>query len=157
MHKLFWAVGLGVVLGGVGPSVADGTITFQATLGASCALAVTTPGTLALSSGDTILGSEQTGGTAAVLSIITVGSSTVTVNPPTLTDSPGTYTPTGQQLEYSYTGLSGLGGVSSGGFTSVSKQFTATVLSALQVQNHIVNAQGFTTGHYATQTVVTCS
>src|ERR1700742_3647231 len=83
-------------------------VTFSGTLGLSCALSLTTPGTLALSADGKTLGSEQTGGVPAVLSIVSVASNPVSVAAPTLTSSPGGYDPTGQQLEVAYTGLSGL-------------------------------------------------
>lgn len=149
-------LGLGLAFASAGSALADGIITFEGTLNSSCALSVSTAGTLALSADGTILGSEQTGGTSAVLTIVAVGSNQITVGTPTLTDSPAGYTSSGQRIEYSYAGLNGLSGVTSGGFTSTSKQFNATILSTLKVDNHIVNTTGFATGHYATTTVVTC-
>ncbi len=138
------------------PGHAATNVTFSGTLGLSCTLTLTTPGTLKLSADGTTLGSEQSGGVPAVLSIISVGTNTVTVAAPTLTSSPGGYDPTGQQLEVSYSGLSGLSGVNQS-FTPDSSNFPVSVVAALQVHNHVINTHGFATGTYTTQTVVTCA
>ena len=138
------------------PTLADSsTVTFSGTLGSSCALSVTTPGTLALAADGKSISSQATGGIPAVLAIVSVGSNTVSVAPPTLTASPAGYSASGQTVQVAYAGLSGLSGVNQV-YTSSTTTFGVTLVSALQVNNKVTNDNGFAPGTYTTQTVVTC-
>lgn len=133
-------------------------VTFSGTLLGLCSVALTTPGVLALSTDGTIFGSEEVGGLPAAVSILAVGSYTVTVNAPTRTNAPGTYDSTGESIEVSYTGLAGLGVLNQAYTTGLTTFPIDTLpLSVLVMNNRITNPNGFVAGTYETRTVVTCS
>lgn len=124
-----------------------------------CTLVVLNSGTLGLSPTATILGSQEGGGAAAQMTIASVGSSTVTVGAPTLTQAPGGYNQSAQILEVSYAGSDVLSSVVHAYGNSSSSFGVPNLLSAvvLTVNNRIRNAAGFASGTYTTRTVVTCS
>jgi hypothetical protein len=133
-------------------------VTFTGTLLGLCSVALTTPGILALSVDGTTFGSSEIGGLPAAVSILAVGSYTVTVNAPTRVNSPAGYDPTGEAVQVSYTGLAGLGLVNQGYTSSLSTFNIDTLpLSILVMNNRITNPTGFAAGTYETRTVVTCS
>lgn len=133
-------------------------VTFSGTLSGVCSLALTTPGTLALSTDGTTLGSEELGGIPAAVAILSIGSYTVTVNAPTRTASPAAYSTSGEAIQVSYLGLGALSLVSQG-YTASNTTFSigSLPLSVLTMNNRIVNPNGFAAGTYTTRTVVTCS
>jgi hypothetical protein len=133
-------------------------VTFSGTLAGLCSVALTTPGVLALSADGTTFGSEEIGGLPAAVSILAVGSYTVSVAAPTRTNSPGSYNAAGESIEVSYSGLSGLNLVNQGYISSLTTFGIDTLpLSVLVVNNRINNPGGFVAGTYETRTVVTCS
>lgn len=154
MRLLGWSL---FIAGLATSPVAADALTFSADLQGVCTLSLATPGTMKLATDGTILGSEE-GGLPATLVILSVGTNTIDVGAPTLTQSPIGYNPSGQSLEVAYTGLSGLSGVDHSTYTSSATSFSISTIpaSVLQVQNRIVNPNGFEKGQYATQTVVTC-
>ena len=141
----------------VTPSAAA-DVNFSGTLLGLCSVALTTPGVLALSTDGTIFGSEEIGGLSAAVSILAVGSYTVTVAAPTRTNAPGAYNPTGEAIEVSYNGVAGLGAINQA-YTSSLTTFPIDTLplSVLVMNNRITNPTGFAAGTYETRTVVTCS
>lgn len=142
---------------GVAPVAAD-SVGFAGSILDSCSLSLATSGTLAMSLDGTVLGSEESGGQPAQVTILSTGSHSVTVAAPTLVTSPAGYDPTGQQVEVAYQGQSLLSGVSQP-YTGAGTSFpVATIaLSSLAINNRIRNTRGFASGSYATQTVVTCN
>ena len=133
-------------------------VIFSGTLLSLCSVALTTPGVLALSADGTVFGSEEIGGVPAAVSILAVGSYTVTVAAPTRTNQPGAYDPTGESVQVSYTGLAGLGLISQAYTSSLTTFLIDTLpLSVLVMNNRITNPTGFAAGTYETRTVVTCS
>ena len=134
-------------------------ITFSGTVANTCTLAVSTPGILALSSDGTTLGSNQPGGLAAMVTVISIGSNTITVGAPSRTAQPSGYDGSGEQVEVAYSGVSGLSGIDQDWGTD-SSSFTVGMLvsaTALTVHNRITNTSGFAQGSYQTKTVLTCS
>jgi hypothetical protein len=133
-------------------------VNFSGTLLGLCSVALTTPGVLALSADGTIFGSEEIGGLPAAVTILAVGSYTVTINAPTRIASPGGYDPTGESIEVSYSGLAGLGLINQAYTTGLTTFPIDTLpLSTLVMNNRITNPTGFAAGTYETRTVVTCS
>ena len=151
------AVGLICCTVSAAPAVAA-DVTFSGTLVGLCSVALTTPGILALSTDGTVFGSEEVGGLSAAVSILAVGDYTVTVNAPTRISAPGTYNSTGESIEVSYSGLSGLSGITQAYTSSLTTFLIDTLpLSVLVMNNRINNPNGFVAGTYQTRTVVTCS
>jgi hypothetical protein len=152
-------VALGLVCwGGLAVPVAAADVNFSGTLIGLCSVALATPGVLALSTDGTVFGSEEIGGVAAAVNILAVGNYTVTVDAPTRTAAPGGYNATGENIEVSYSGLTGLSLISQA-YTSAITTFDIDnlPLSVLVMHNRITNANGFVAGTYGTRTVVTCS
>jgi hypothetical protein len=153
-------IGVLAVLASVQP-VAAADVTFSGTITGVCALALSTPGLLALSVDGSKLGSEEPGGLPAVVTILSIGSATVTVDPPTRTAAPVApvaYVATGEVIEVAYQGLAGLSAVTHA-YTAIQSTFGVNTLplTVLQVHNRITNTNGFPAGTYGTKTVITCS
>lgn len=153
------SVVLAIALGSVaGPAGAATDVVFSGTVSNTCTLAVPTPGLLGLSSDGTILGSEEAGGLAATVTVVSLGSNTITVGAPSLATYPGAYTPGGETLSLKYQGLSGLSGISQA-YTSAQTSFGVGLLpiTDLIVDLKVVNSAGFAQGAYTAKTVLTCS
>jgi len=125
---------------------------------AICTLSLPTGGTLSLSSDGLRLGSEEaTVPTPGTLTVLSVGSSTLTVDPPVLTQSPAGYQSAGETREMRYSApLSG----ATQAYTTVSTSFTVPNLInpvLLTLHARITNPAGFAAGTYQARTVVTCS
>ena len=133
-------------------------VTFTGTLLSTCVLALSTPGLLALNTDGNELGSENLGGLPAVVTILSVGNHTVTVDAPTRTAAPGGYNATGESIAVSYFGAGGLSVINQA-YTSSQTTFPVTTipLTLLTMNNRIQNTNGFVAGAYATRTIVTCS
>jgi hypothetical protein len=155
-----FCIGVLTALAAGSPALAA-DVTFSGTVSGVCSLALSTPGTLALSTDGSKLGSQEPGGLPALVTILSIGSATVTVDPPTRTaqaSTPVPYVATGEVIEVAYQGLAGLSGVTQAYTTSQTSFGVNTLpLTVLQVHNRITNANGFPAGPYATRTVVTCS
>ena len=138
-------------------SAAAADVTFTGIVLNTCTL-VATPGLLGLSSDGETLGSEELGGLAAEVAIVSLGINTVTVAAPTRTGSPVGYNAAGEVVSVAYQGLVALGGISQA-YTTSTTNFSVGILplTVVQVNNRIVNSNGFTQGTYQTTTVVTCS
>ena len=128
---------------------------------ALCALVVLTPGTLRLSADGVRFGSEEPGGTSATMTVGSIGPSTLTVAPPTVTQTPPGHNTGGDLAQVAYRG-SGLLNAINQGYTSGQTQAAIQNLGigaveVMTINNRILNASGFTAGTYQTRTVVTCS
>lgn len=124
-----------------------------------CVLTLDTSGALGLSGDGYRLGSQETGGASGIVLIGSIGSSTVTVSAPTLTQWPAGYNPAGLSLEVSYHGSGVISSVTQGYTTSQSNFNVPNLINtvALTLENRAVTATGFASGTYKTRTVVTCS
>ncbi|MBA3525938.1 MAG: hypothetical protein M3438_07020 [Pseudomonadota bacterium] len=84
-----------LLLAGAGTAGAQTVVAFDGAVVQSCVLSITTPGVLGGNTNGTEIGSEQTGGTAAVLAITaTAGAPTIAFAAPTMSLKPVTYTGT---------------------------------------------------------------
>lgn len=130
-------------------------VTFDGTVLASCVLTVGSNGTLGTSAdGGTRIGSEESGGSAASLSIVaTGGRPTITVGAPILSQKPSAYTgsPT-VNIRYTSTG----GGNQA--YTAGSTSYTSSNVlgDSLTLNARAVDPTGFAAGAYRIQTQVTC-
>ncbi len=137
-------------------------IVFNGTVADTCDLSLMVPptGTLALSSDHTILGSDQLGGLPVTVTIASVGTNTITVGAPTLTQSPPGYITTGQSIELGYVGAGLLSAINKPMGTG-GGNFSAGILgltgSTIVVNARVVNSNGFKLGDYQITSVVTCS
>ncbi len=152
------SLGVGVVvvlLSAGGVQAAD--VTFTGIILNTCTL-VATPGLLGLASDGETLGSEELGGLPAEVAIVSLGVNTVTVDAPARTGSPVGYNATGEVVSVAYQGLVALGSISQS-YTTSTTNFSVGILplTVVQVNNRIVNPNGFVQGTYETTTVVTCS
>lgn len=133
-------------------------VDFTGTLTNTCSLALGTPGLMALSADGTVLGSQETGGVAATVSVLSIGASTLTIDAPTTQAAPAGYDATNETVEVAYTGASGLGGVSQAYTSALTTVPLSTIpLSVMTVNAKVTNPDSFTDGAYTVRTVVTCS
>ena len=141
----------------ISPPALAVNVTFSGTLSGICTLAVPIPGTLGLAAGGDVLGSA-TGGTPATVTIVSIGSNTVTIDAPTWNSVPGGYNASGEVLEVAYSGLGGLSLINHG-YTDQTSDFgiLALPLTSLTVNARVTNPNGFEAGTYQMQVVVTCS
>lgn len=144
---------IAALLTGAPAQAAD--VTFTGTLTGICTLALSTPGTLGLTAGGVL---SSTAGLPAVLSILSIGTNTLTVDPPVWNSTPAGYTPGTEVAEVAYGGLSGLG-IANQAFTSsvTTRSISTLPLSLLTMNAQISNSLGFAAGHYEMKVVVTCS
>ena len=64
------------------PSASAADVDFSGTLINECTLALTTAGSLAMSSDGTTMSSQEAGGNAAAIGVVSIGSNTLTINAP---------------------------------------------------------------------------
>jgi hypothetical protein len=147
----FWCFALALGCGGAAAT----DVTFSGTLTGICTLAVPTPGTLGLAA-DGSLGSSA--GVPATLTILSVGSNTVTVAAPSWVSTPGGYSATGESLSVAYLGVGGLSVVNQA-YTTSSTNFAVSTLplTALTINAKATNTSGFVAGTHQMKVVVTCS
>lgn len=130
-------------------------MTFSGTLSSACTLAVPTPGTLAITAtGD--LASAPLG--AATVTILSIGSNEVTVDPPQWVSTPSGYTASSEQLSVAYAGLGGLSVVNQDYTTAQTSFQVATLpLTSMTVNVRAANGDGFVAGDYSMKVPVTCA
>ncbi|WP_029041216.1 hypothetical protein [Cucumibacter marinus] len=159
-NTLFGAGGLMAIASicGLAPAHAEDVI-FSANLTGSCTLALTTPGVLTLSGDGQTLGSEETLGVPATLTILSIGSNTVTVGAPSRTSAPPAgYSSGTETVEVTYQGTGLLSSVSQGYTESETNFGVGTIaLTAVTFNSRILNSSGFAAGSYTVESVVTCS
>ena len=129
----------------------------------ACTLNLTSSGTLRNSLDNTVLGSQVNGNTPATVNILLslLEGPTITVDPPTVVQSPGGYNAGLETREVSYSAASlGLFPGASQPYTTSSTSFATGVLGlvtlTMTLHNRVSNANGFPPGAYTTRTVVTC-
>lgn len=130
-------------------------VSFDANVLASCVLSLGANGTLGTSNdGGTRIGSEETGGSAAGLTIVaTGGRPTITVGAPTLSQKPSAYTGS-PAVNVRYTSTGG----ANQAYTAGSTSYTSSNLlgDSLSINARAVDIDGFAAGSYRIQTQVTC-
>ena len=141
----------GLLLPGTAQAV---DVTFTGLVVDTCTIALTTPGVMLLSNDGTILGSDQGLGVPATVTVVSIGTNTLSLAEPTLLTYPAGYTPGGETLEIAYTGLA-----SHPLFSEMGLSFNVGLLSLseLFVDLKMTNPDGFVQGAYTAKTVLTCS
>jgi hypothetical protein len=135
-------------------------LTFSGHLDGSCILSLPINGNLGLSTSGEVLGTEVGGGTSAAISILAVGTNTISITKPSWVSAPATYVSTGEDLEVAYSSLTALLDQHATDYTDQDTQFTVTglPLSVLTVNARATNtANGFVDGDYTMKVTVTCS
>lgn len=129
-------------------------VTFTGVVVDTCTIAIATPGVMVLSTDGTILGSNQGLGVPATVTVLSIGSNTIELSPPTLESYPSGYTPGDETLELNTSGLA-----SNPIFTSLGLDFVVGLLPVtnLFVNLRMTNPDGFTQGIYTAKSVLTCS
>ena len=127
-------------------------VVFTGNVTNTCTLAVPTPGTMTLSADGKTLGSDQTLGVPATVTVLSIGGNTVTLSAPSLTTSPVGYGG-GETVQMSYSGLA------SHAYTTAQQSFSVGIipLTNLVIQMQVLNNSGFVQGTYTAKTVLTCS
>ena len=149
--------GLGIafaLLAATAPACAATDVVFTGNVTDTCTLSIPTPGIMTLSADGLTLGSDQPLGLPATVTVLSLGSNTVTLAAPTLTAHPAGYTAGSETVEMSYSGLA------SHAYTSAQQTIPLAILSIvtlLVVNLHVINAAGFAQGAYTAKTVLTCS
>lgn len=130
-------------------------VTFTGTVANTCSLALATPGVMSLSGDGTVLATNN-GGIAvpATVTVVSIGVNSLSLAPPTLDDFPDEYTPGGETMELSTSGL-----LSNPIFTTLGIDGIIGLLplTNLLVDLKITNPNGFAQGAYTAKSVLTCS
>lgn len=132
----------------------SGTVSFNGILLDSC-IVIPSAGVLAVSADGLSMGTEETGGAPAALSVTAIGTlPQVSFTAPALTSSPAGYTgsPT-QSIKFSATGASGQASYTSNASTS---QLTA-LTAAYVINGKVSDSSGLHGGAYTMTTVATCT
>lgn len=147
------------VLLSVAPAEAT-DLNFSGHLDGSCILSLPIDGALGLSTDGDILGTEEGSGHFGQITIVAVGTNTISVTKPAWVAKPGGYIQTGESLEVAYSSALALLDAHAQDYTTQDTQFT---VSGLPVAALIVNARatnaanGFVNGDYTMKVTVTCS
>lgn len=139
---------------------AAANVDFTGIVVAGCSITASTNGTLGLNlTTGTTLGSEEVGGLPGSVTVLSIGGSTLTIGAPTRTSTaPSGYVTGTELVEVSYSGASGLSGISQAYTSSQTTQSLSTIAaSVLTINNRITNSNGFPAATYTTRTVVTCA
>lgn len=129
-------------------------VNLTANLVNSCVLSLGPAGVMTASSGGTQISSQESGGSAASLSIVAIGSApTMSFSAPSLTSSPAGWSAS-PTVEISYTSLGG----ANQAFTSGASTATpGTLTDSFTIHGRVTSAAGFAAGSYNLRTVATCS
>ena len=142
-----------LLIGLVSAPAAAANVSLSANLVNSCVLSIGSNGTMTAATTGTQIGSENSGGSSASLTMVAIGSlPTVTFAAPTLSSPAG----------WSATHTNSIRYTSSGGanqaYTSAQSTSTASALTdTFTVHGKVDSAAGFAAGSYTLNTVVTCS
>ena len=128
-------------------------VTLRGSLISSCILTLSTEGRLAASSDPTIVGSEESGGNAALMAVVAVGATpTVTFSAPSVEAPSGA--PSGAQAQIRYTSL---GGSNQPYTSSSSSSSQVRLLDTFTINARVTSSNGFGAGDYVVHTTTTCS
>jgi hypothetical protein len=129
----------------------------------ACSINLPASGTLRNSMSNTVLGSQVNGNTPATVTMVLplLSGVSVTVNAPTIAQSPSGYNPALETREVAYTAaVIGLIQLANQGYTTTTTNFSTGLLGAvtltMTMHNRVNNPNGFAPGTYTTRTVVTC-
>ena len=127
-------------------------VTFTGVVADTCTLAVPTPGVMMLSADGKTLGTDETLGVPATVTVVSLGDNTISLSAPALVSSPVGYGG-GETVTMAYSGLA------SQAFTGLPQTIDIGILSItnLIVDMRVNNNSGFTQGIYVAKTVLTCS
>lgn len=156
--RLLAAASLALLAGAMPAAAAN--VDFTGVVVAGCSIVASTNGTLGLNlTTGTTLGSEEVGGAPGSVTVLSIGASTLTIDAPARTSAaPSGYVTATEIVEVSYTGASGLTGISQAYTSSQTTQSLGTIgASVLTVNNRIRNTNGFPADTYTTRTVITCA
>ena len=153
------AAAIAVLALGVAAANADDVL-FSGDVVTVCSVLAKTNGTLRLNtSGDAMTSEVLSGGTPGSITLLSIGNNRISVSAPVRTGQGAGYVASGEAIEVSYLGASGLSLVNqaftpSASFVDATGAISASVLT---VNNRIVNTNGFTAGTYSTKTTITCA
>ena len=134
-------------------------ILFDADLDNQCTLAAPTNGSMEITADGLFLSSELTDtGVPASITVASIGASLLTIDAPSVEQTPTGYNSTGQIARVRYNGV-GLLNLIDQPYTTESTSFVVPNISAtvLTVNAQLENANSFVDGIYQLKTVVTCS
>lgn len=128
-------------------------VTLNANLTSSCTLTLSSSGAMTVSPTGTILGSEQSGGSSASMTLIAVGIlPTVSFAAPSLVNPAGWSASHTNEIRYTSTRGA------SQAYTGSASSFVETGLTdTFTVHGRVTSAEGFAAGNYTLTSVVTCS
>ena len=134
---------------------ATSEVQFQGDVAGLCTLALGVTGGLGL---DTNGDLTSTGRVAGTLLVLSVGSNTLTLNPPVWVAPAANYQAGTETFYVATSGLTGLG-ITDVPYqdTPIVKSISTLPLSVLSVNAKITNTLGFADGTYKAKVVVTCS
>ena len=149
----FYALCLVLAAGAAFPAQAA-DVNLSANLINSCILSLTSTGTMTAASSGTRISSEESGGSAATLTLVAVGTApTLSFSAPALTATPSGWSAS-PTLEIRYTSLGG----AIQAYTPSSSSASLTALTdSFTIHGRVTNAAGFAAGAYNIRTVATCS
>ena len=129
-------------------------VNLTANLVNSCILSLGTTGVMTAAASGTQISSENSGGAAATLSIVSIGSvPTINFSAPTLTASPAGWSAS-PTIEIRY---SSLGGANQAYTSSASSASLVALTDSFTIHGRVTSATGFAAGGYTLRTVATCS
>ena len=135
------------------PAVAT-DVNLAATLVNSCVLTLNSVGVMTPASSGTVISSEESGGSAAALSVVAIGAfPTISFSAPSLTTSPAGWTGTPTNA-IRYTSTSG----ANQAYTSSTSSASLSALGdSFTIHGRVTSSTGFAAGNYNLRTVATCS
>ena len=149
--KLVSALISTTVIAYAAPASAQTGINLVGTVVNLCVLTLSTPGVLQIASSGVELGSAQTGGVAAALTVVATGAApTITFSAPSLSGPSSSGATT--QLAYASTG-----GASRAYDTTGYTYAMNRLLDTITINGRSTNATGFSTGAYTINATATCS
>lgn len=142
------------ILPAVAVPASAANVNLQANLVNSCVLSVSAGGTMTSNAAGTQIGSENAGGSAAVLGLVAIGAlPTITFAVPSLSASPAGWIAS-HTNSLSYSSIRG----ANQAYTSSASSVTAGGLTdTFTVHGKVDSATGFDAGNYMLTTVVTCA
>lgn len=148
---LCFSAALALAAAPVAPASAT-NVTFTGLVVNACVLTLSTPGLLGTSADGTQLSSEESGGTAAILAVVSTGSTpSLSFSAPTLSGPPGW---TGSPIVS--VKMSALSGATQAWTASSFTTRLSQLLDTLTINGRAVNSGGFASGSYTLATTVTC-
>lgn len=129
-------------------------VTFAGVVVDTCTIALATPGVMTLSGDGTVLGTDQSLGVPAAVTVVSIGSNNISLSEPELLTYPAEYDAGGETVTMAQGGIH-----NNPIFDALEVDFDIGLLSlsTLFVGLRIENPDGFAQGAYTARTVLTCS